>query len=250
LGSDIIDSQQNLDSTICRIDDLVMNTNAESIYLTPFQRQMLEENLQQELPSSYRQRLEIILLTDRGRSQAEICRTLGCCTATASRWIQLTKAGLAHKYLDCPVGRPKIVTDEYIELLRTLLQHSPRNYGYPFKNWTVNWLSKHIAKEMGIEVSESHLKRVMGELGLSTRTKAQPDRSRQSNANIFIADLQTDLERLTVCDSNRSNGELSELNFSQLKWDAQIHGAANSFAAYFTTATQRDLRYCAQFHRI
>lgn len=147
-----------------------MDRNSKSSYLTHCQRQMLEENLHQELPHAYRQRLEIMLLTDRGKSQAEICRNLGCCTATASRWILLTKTGLAHQYLDCPVGRPKIVTDEYIEFLRDLLQHSPSDYGYPFKNWTVNWLGKHIAKEIGIEISESHLKRVMGELGLSTRT--------------------------------------------------------------------------------
>ena len=147
-----------------------MDRNSKSIYLTPCQRQMLAENLHQDLPHAYRQRLEIMLLTDRGKSQAEICRKLGCCTATASRWILLTKTGLAHQYLDCPVGRPKIVTAEYIELLGALLQHSPSHYGYPFKNWTVNWLGKHIAKEIGIEISESHLKRVMGELGLSTRT--------------------------------------------------------------------------------
>jgi transposase len=220
-----------------------MDKNSESIYLTHFQRQMLEDNLQKELPSSYRQRLEIILLTDRGKSQSEICRTLGCCTATASRWIQLTKAGLAHKYLDCPVGRPKVVTDEYIEFLQELLKHSPRDYGYPFKNWTVNWLRKHIAKEMGIEVSDSHLKRVMGELGLSTRrSKPDLDRSSQPNANIFIADLQSDLDR--------SSNELSELNLSQIKWTSQINGAANSFSAYFFAATQRNLRCFAQSGRL
>jgi transposase len=132
-----------------------MNQNSEGIYLTPFQRQMLAEKIAKEPPNAYRQRLEIILLTDRGETQAAICRTLGCSPGTASRWIQLTKAGLAHQYLDCPVGRPKVVTDEYIELLRELLEHSPRDYGYPFKTWTIDWLGKHIAKEKGINVSPS-----------------------------------------------------------------------------------------------
>jgi transposase len=224
-----------------------MDPKVKSSYLTPFQRQVLEENLHPELPDSARQRLEIVLLTDRGKSQAEICRTLGCCASTASRWIHLTKSGLAHKYLECPVGRPKLVTDEYIELLRELLQHSPKDYGYPFNNWTVNWLSKHIAKEMGIEVSESHLKRVMGELGLSTRTagrlrhqlKARSTKHAQTSPSIFITDLPGDRDL--------PDRQLSELNLFHVKHSSQIYGAASSFSAYFPPATQRNLRCFTQF---
>jgi transposase len=221
-----------------------MNQNLESIYLTPFQRQMLEGNLRKELPNSYRQRLEIILLTDEGKSQAEICRILQCCTATASRWIQLTKGGLAHKYLECPIGRPKVITDEYIEALKELLQHSPRDYGYAFKSWTVNWLRKHIAKEMGIEVSESHLKRVMGELGLSTRSKAQVSKSVQSNANILIADLQSDTH------TSDDDSELAKLNLFQNDRNSYIYGSASSFSAYFSNTTQRNLQYLTQSVRV
>ena len=219
-----------------------MNPNSESIYLTPFQRHLLEDNLQKELPNSFRQRLEIILLTDRGKSQADICRILGCCTATASRWIQLTKVGLAHKYLDCPVGRPKVVTDEYIELLQELLQHSPKNYGYPFKSWTVNWLGKHIAKETGVTVSESHLKRVMGELGLSTRAKARLETCVQSHSKIHIADLRSNVDRV--------DNELAELNLAHIKLDARIYGSQSSSSACFAAAAQRNLRYFTHSSRI
>jgi transposase len=208
-----------------------MNQNSEGIYLTPFQRQMLAEKIDKEPPNAYRQRLEIILLTDRGETQAAICRTLGCSPGTASRWIQLTKAGLAHQYLDCPVGRPKVVTDEYIELLRELLQHSPRAYGYPFKTWTIDWLGKHIAKEKGIAVSHSHLKRVMRELGLSTRTKLQQTQS-HSTANIFIADLPD-----ASIEPDRSASGLQLFN---IQLDSKIYGAASSPTAYFSAAARRD----------
>jgi transposase len=148
---------------------------------------MLKQTFQQELPNAYRQRLEIILLTDQGKSQAEICRTLGCCTATANRWMLITKSGLVDRYLDCPIGRPKMITNDYIDFLRELLQHSPRDYGYPFQNWTVNWLSKHLTKEMGIAISDGHLKRVMGKLGLSTRRKARSVQYLQTNGNNLIS---------------------------------------------------------------
>jgi transposase len=208
-----------------------MNQNSDGIYLTLFQRQLLEEKINRELPKSYRQRLEIMLLTDQGKAQAEICRILGCSAATASRWMQLTKAGLAHQYLDCPVGRPKVVTDECIEFLRELLQHSPRDYGYPFKTWTIGWLGKHIAKKMGIVVSQSHLKRVMRESGLSTRTKTQQPQS-QSRANIFVADLPHN--------STQVDGELLELNLFQVKLDSKIYGAASSPSTHFAPAVRRD----------
>jgi transposase len=216
-----------------------MNTSLKSIYLTSFQRQMLEENLQQDLSKSFRQRLEIIMLTDLGKTQAEICRTVGCCTSTASRWIQFTKAGLAHKYLECPVGRPKVVTDEYVELLNELLQHSPKDYGYSFKTWTVNWLSKHIAKAIGIKVSESHLKRVMSDLGLSTRSKANSEKQMQTSAGIVIADLRGNGDE-SARTRYKPHSELAEVNLFQLKPDSQIHGAANSFTAYFSAATHRN----------
>jgi transposase len=204
-----------------------MNQNSEGIYLTSFQRQLLRENIAKELPTAYRQRLEIILLADEGKTQAQICRSLGCSAATASRWIQLTKAGLAHQYLDYPVGRPKVVTDEYIEFLRELLDRSPKEYGYPFKIWTVSWLAKHIAKEKGLTVSQSHLKRVMRELGLSTRTKAQqPDK--QSKANISISDLPDS--------SLPADEQESGLNLFQIQLNSKIYGAAAALSTYFAPA--------------
>jgi transposase len=218
-----------------------MNQNSQGIYLTSFQRQLLRENVTKDIPAAHRQRLEIMLLTDAGKTQADICRILGCSAATASRWMQLTKAGLAHQYLDCPVGRPKVVTDEYIEFLRELLDRSPRDYGYPFKTWTIGWLGKHIAKEKGIEVSQSHLKRVMRESGLSTRTKAQPPHS-QSRANIFIADLPDS--------SSRSDEEGSGLNLFHLKLDSKIYGAASSSSARFASAVRRDFSCFAYTARI
>ena len=239
-----------------------MEKNSECIYLTPFQRQMLQENIQKELPNSYRQRLEIILLTDNGKTQAEICRIIGCCTSTASRWIQLTKAGLAHNYLDCPVGRPKLVTDEYVELLRELLQHSPRDYGYPFRSWTVSWLGKHITKEMGIEVSESHLKRVMRDLGLSTRApKTSPSQAHEyseAGASIFISDLPraSDIQRPAFgndyrsSSDERSDSELSASNLRQIRTEHQIYGSASSFTTYFFPAARRDFSYFAYADRV
>jgi hypothetical protein len=111
----------------------------------------------------------------------------------------------------------------------------------------VSWLRKHIAKELNIAVSESHLKQVMGELGLSTRVKANPASKAHAKANICIADLPGD--RSASGDAPASISEVSELNLAQTKWNS-IHGAANSISTYFTTAAQRNLWCCTQSERV
>jgi transposase len=69
-----------------------------------------------------------------------------------------------------PIGRPKVITDEYVTDLKNLVQQSPQTYGYPFKRWTAGWLRCHLAKELGIEVSDRHINRLLHQMGLSTRT--------------------------------------------------------------------------------
>lgn len=182
-----------------------MNTinNSTGKYLTPFQRKFLQKKQQENLSSSYRQRIAIMLLADEGKSQVEICRIVGCCPATARHWMHIARAGMAHQWQDCPLGRPKAIDSQYIERLRELLAMSPRDCGYGFKRWTVSWLGKHLAKELGIEVSDRHLKRVLKQMGLSTISKVNASGNLEVNENtekssaakIYISDLK--VENLT-----------------------------------------------------
>jgi transposase len=164
-------------------------------YLTPFQRKLLQKSLQDDLPDTYRQRIQIMLLADEGKYQIEICRILGCCPATVRHWTHIARAGMAHQWQECPIGRHKTVSDRYLERLQELVNHSPRDYGYCFRRWTANWLCKHLAKELGIEVSDRHLTRLLKQMGLSTRPKKTQDEESTDNKNqsskISIQDLKT-----------------------------------------------------------
>lgn len=166
--------------------------------LTPFQRKLLQKSLQEDLPESYRQRIEIMLLADEGKSQAEICKILGCCSATARHWMHVARTGMAHQWQDSPIGRPKAVNDQYLERLKELVSHSPRDYGYPFQRWTGQWLSKHLAKELGISVSDRNVNLLLKKMGLSTRPK--------SDSAPEIADSETTKSsRITICDLQSSS---------------------------------------------
>ncbi|MFN6570238.1 helix-turn-helix domain-containing protein [Dendronalium sp. ChiSLP03b] len=196
--------------------DIKDSTTTGGKYLTPFQRKILQKSLEKNLPDSYRQRIEIMLLADEGKSQTKICQTLGCCAATARHWIHIARTGMAHQWQDCPIGRPKAVNEEYLERLRELITNSPRDYGYAFRRWTATWLQKHLAKEFGVEVSDRHIKRLLKQMGLSTRP--QPSNAIENSieqakdAKILIADLTATIA--TISD-NSDNSEFLPLNLAK-----------------------------------
>jgi|GEM_PF-439080 len=168
-------------------------SNSGGKFLTPFQRKLLLETLHKSLPESYRQRIEIMLLADDGKTQTEICQSLGCCAATARHWMHIARMGMAHQWQDCPIGRPKAVNEKYLERLKELVSSSPRDYGYSFRRWTANWLQKHLAKELGIEVSDRHLKRLLKQMGLSTLPKpnnVEETAIKAQGSKIMISDLK------------------------------------------------------------
>ena len=164
----------------CKNDNTLASLRSqERKFLTPSQRKVLLKNLEADLQPEYRRRLEIILLADQGISQTQICQLLGCSQEMARSWISLAQAGLLHKWQERPIGRPKIVNEQYIERLKELVSHSPREYGYAFNCWTSHWLGKHLATEFGIEITERHINRLLKKMGLSTKQKPQ-----QSDQNV------------------------------------------------------------------
>jgi transposase len=107
--------------------------------------------METDLRLEYRRRIEIMLLADQGQSQAQICTALGCSQETARYWICMAQAGKAHLWNERPMGRPKAVNDEYINRLKELVSNSPRDCGYSFRQWTAQWLAKHLSQEMGLK---------------------------------------------------------------------------------------------------
>jgi transposase len=112
----------------------------------------------------------------------------------ARYWIGVAKAGLAHQWHEQPIGRPKSINEQYLKCLKELVTHSPREFGYPFQSWTAQWLSKHLAKEIGIEVTERHISRLLKQMGLSTKQKnhnSQSETGDRHKSEITISDLQS-----------------------------------------------------------
>ncbi len=159
-------------------------------FLTIPQRRSLEHHLKESRSVQIQQRIQIMLMADRGKSTAEICEELGCALVTAEYWANAVKAGEIDLWQSKPIGRPRKTDRNYIEQLQQLLSSSPRQYGYPFERWTIDWLRKHLAQTSGIVVSSRHLKRLLKELGLSTCKKSPTNRLRQiKTKSIVVKDL-------------------------------------------------------------
>lgn len=141
-------------------------------YLTCFQRKLLSKTLQTDIRPEYRRRIQIMLLADEGQSQARICESLGCSQEMARHWMIIAQTGQAHLWSDRPMGRPKTVNQEYLNRLQELVRNSPRQYGYAFDRWTGHWLSKQLAKELGIEITAGHVNRLLKQMGLSARSQS------------------------------------------------------------------------------
>jgi transposase len=176
-------------------------------YLTSFQRKSLQKSLLQDLSEKQRQRIQIMLLANEGKTQVQICQKLGCCQATARHWITMAKTNQAHHWKSSPIGRPTLVDEDYLQRLKELVSKSPqeidvpnKDYQYPFKRWTAQKLSQHLQAELGIKVTPQHLNRLLKQMGLSTRPKsileAESDYPSdtlgdRSNQSIEIGNLDT-----------------------------------------------------------
>ena len=86
------------------------------------------------------------------------------------RWKESGVDGLADKPRS---GRPPKVTPRYRERLREVLEQEPSAYGYDLTIWAIGRLRAHLAKETGIEISESRMSELLKEEGYRYRRPKQ-----------------------------------------------------------------------------
>ena len=168
--------------------------NEQDHQLLALLNKLIPEKLPGDITPEAHRRLEIILRTQLGQSQSKICREVGCTKETARYWMSIAQTSAISSWAENRVGRPRIVNDLYLESLRELVSHSPQKYGYSFKRWTAAWLSKHLAKELGISISDRHVNRLLKQMGLSTRgNDSQQNRKSSTKTTITIKDLSPTL---------------------------------------------------------
>jgi PAS domain S-box-containing protein/diguanylate cyclase (GGDEF)-like protein len=86
------------------------------------------------------------------------------------------------------LGRPKTISNRYIDRLRELVAHNPKDYGYNRKRWTGQLLKGHLAREFEVDISDRHINRLLQEMGLSARQRrreAKIEKFQPNRENIY-----------------------------------------------------------------
>jgi transposase len=135
--------------------------------VTSWQRRRLERQLRAAGGVPVYRRTAALLDLARGRSAAEVARTLGVSRQSVYNWAAAYTAGhdpLALADADRS-GRPTLWSDELRAALRDGLGRPPDRLGYPAVGWTVPLLREHLERRTGERPSGTSVRRELRRLG-------------------------------------------------------------------------------------
>ncbi len=107
-----------------------------------------------------RDRLQIVLLAQRGRPHQAIAQDLAISTRTVQRWLNaFLERGLEGlRPRQAPGAKPKL-TDDLAPLLQQWVKGGPVAQGLDRANWTYAELADHLYKSRGLRVQKSAMQR-------------------------------------------------------------------------------------------
>lgn len=112
------------------------------------------------------QRARIMLLLHESMPVAEVSRMVGCVRATVYRTVYRYEELGEDSIRDQRRHRtPSKVTQHVEEQLLEYLDYVPQDYSWERSNWTLELLARQLADDTGVELSDSHVLRVLRRLG-------------------------------------------------------------------------------------
>lgn len=112
------------------------------------------------------QRARVMLLLHEAMPAAEVARRVGCVRATVYRTVyRYEELGEDSIHDQRRYRAPSKVTPEVEEQLLEYLDYVPQDYGWERSNWTLELLARQLAHDTGVEVSDSHVLRVLRRCG-------------------------------------------------------------------------------------
>ncbi len=154
------------------------------LQLSPNQRRHLERQLRRTHDVRLYRRMLAVLECDRGKSVAEIARTLRMNRRSIHRWIEAYGESADPDSLvdDDRSGRPQRWTEECTGWLEALLARGPAELGYYAANWNVPLLRDPLAACTAERFSDDTIRRALRRLGYAwkrARYVLQPDPERE-----------------------------------------------------------------------
>ena len=131
-------------------------------FLKPEQKKALQKALKEDPCPHFREHALILLLLNDGKTHKEVANLICCAPRIVDYWWAHGDPNNLDTLRDKRAkGNYRKATPEYIKLLLEVVDKLPTEFGYEFGRWTTQRLATHLAKETGIELSSSQVKRIL-----------------------------------------------------------------------------------------
>jgi len=138
-----------------------------------------------------RDRLQIILMAQRGRARQDIAQDLGIHRRSVTRWLNAyCDGGLDALRPRKAKGNPPKIPASLAEDIRTWVIKGPAKQGLDRANWTHEELADHLKKAKGIQTSRSAVQRFCQKIGIRLYRptyrylRGNPDKQAQAKEDI------------------------------------------------------------------
>jgi transposase len=129
-----------------------------------------------------RRRLRAGRLLAKGVAQAEVARRVGVSRATVCEWnARLAQGGLAALHRRRR-GRPSKLTEEQRAELPSVLKAGALQQGFSSELWTLPRVGQLIKHRYGVRYTDSHIWRILSDLGWSCQRPTNQARERNAKA--------------------------------------------------------------------
>ena len=126
---------------------------------------LLRQEIQRSEDSRYDHRLHCVLLVAQAMSCQEAAQRLGDSPRTVQHWVRsFERHGLTGLQEGQRPGRPRRLSDEQAELVRSVVRKQPDQAGLPAKRWDGKTLSAYLLRRHGIPLGVRQCQRILGSL--------------------------------------------------------------------------------------
>jgi len=130
----------------------------------------LQDEIKRNKDARYDHRLHALLLVAKGNTCQEVADLLGDSVRSVQTWVnRFEEKGLQGVYdLDRP-GRPKVLADDDLAVIRGALRGTPKEAGLDCQLWDGKCLSRFIKIRLGKDLGVRQSQRLMNGLGFRYR---------------------------------------------------------------------------------
>jgi len=164
------------------------------IQLPPAEAERLDRLFRATADRKLRERLQIVLMAQRGRPRQDIAADLGVHRKTVTRWLNAYCVGGRDSLQPKKAkGKPGKIPKALAETVRRWVIDGPAAQGLDRANWTHEELADHLRKTHGVDTSRSAVQRFCAAIGIRlyrpTYHYERGDPGKQARAKEDLADL-------------------------------------------------------------